>query len=93
MKTRKLIIFLIRKRLGLKKFQGFRFAEQKSPDNWYFFGDEFLWKVIPGYHQYLTLSNVSLNWLLNEKCKINKIGIKCDAFNEIERVAYGEEKN
>lgn len=93
MKTRKLIIFLIRRRLGLKKFQGFRFVGQRSPDNWYFFGEEFLWKVTPGFTNYLSLSNVKLNWLINNNCKIEKIDVKCRTFGEIERVAYGKEKD
>lgn len=79
---RKFILFLIRRRLGLKKYEGFRFVGQRSVSNWYFFGDEYVWKVRCRIGECMSLSNVSLNWLLSDKCKIKKINISCDAFDE-----------
>lgn len=68
---KRLILFLIRRKLGLKKWQGFRFDNQKSKTDYYFFGNDALWKnpefdvIIP--------SNVSLNWLLHSECKVIKL--------------------
>lgn len=71
---RRLIIFLIRMRLGLKKYQDFRFDNQKSKTDSYYFDNESLMKIEfreDGAH--IRESSVSLNWLLNEKCRIHKI--------------------
>lgn len=68
--TKRLIIFLIRKRLGLKKYQHFRFNNQKSNAT-YFFSDACVMKDERfGLHE----SSVSLNWLLNDNCKITIVG-------------------
>lgn len=72
---RHLVIFLVRKWLGLKLMEHFRFSNQKHREDYYFFtrdslikmehyrsyedGDEFNWR----------LSGVSLNWLLTQECK------------------------
>lgn len=76
---KRLIIFLIRKRLGLKKFQKFRFAEQESKYNEYYFTADALMKVrmvnLKGrYNPTITPSHVSLNWLLDDECQIKKRG-------------------
>ena len=66
---KKLIIFLIRKKLGLKKRETFQFVGQKT-DAEYWFESDFLAK----YHDNeYTESSVSLNWLLNDHCEIRKI--------------------
>ena len=64
----RLILYLIRKKLGVKKYQHFRFANQKS-EAVYEFTDEFLLK---NDHRgwYVSLSGVSLNWLLDDECKV-----------------------
>lgn len=69
---KRLIIFLIRRRLGLKKGDRFQFKNQKTRDL-YFFTDESLMKV-----EYITggihrLSGVSLNWLLSDECEITTV--------------------
>ena len=69
---KRLIIFLVRRRLGLKKEQEFRFTNQKTKAI-YYFTNEGLIKT----EHYLSgditcQSGVSLNWLLNDKCKIVK---------------------
>lgn len=66
---KKLIIFLIRKRLGLKKKETFQFVGQKT-DAEYWFESDCLLKLYDGD---VTTSNVSLNWLLNDSCEIVKI--------------------
>lgn len=80
-----LIIFLIRWRLGLKKKEFFRFSNQKSSRDVYFFGKHTLVKreytEDPFYPWYNELrgryksypANVSLNWLLSDDCKIEKV--------------------
>ena len=66
----RLILFLIRCKFGLKKFERFRFTNQKTKDI-YFFANWGLYKygedVVP------ELSHVSLSWLLDNDCKIIKI--------------------
>lgn len=73
---KRIIIFLIRKRLGLKKLERFKFRNQKSPNNYYYFTSEFLMKCSShAEERYWTigLSNVGLNWLLNDECKIIRL--------------------
>ena len=65
---RKIVIFLIRKKLGLKKYEKFRFAEQKS-NAVYYFTESNLMKY---WRNQTMLSGVSLNWLLDSNCKIHK---------------------
>lgn len=82
-----LILFLIRRRLGLKKGERFRFDNQKSKFDEYFFTDTELmkfepkfvpyrndakWEIEQGVNAHYRPSSVSLNWLLNDECKITK---------------------
>lgn len=67
---KRLIIFLVRKRLGLKKYQHFTFDNQKSNAT-YFFCDICVMKDTG---KTLQPSSVSLNWLLSDNCKITKVG-------------------
>jgi hypothetical protein len=70
---KRLIIFLIRKRLGLKKNQMFRFSNQKSDNNMYCFTDTCVMKYeCHDGHYEKRLSSVSLNWLLSDFCMIEK---------------------
>lgn len=66
---KRLVIFLVRKRLGLKKYEHFQFDNQKS-DATYFFSDAVVMKDTGNT---VRLSTVSLNWLLNDDCKIIKV--------------------
>lgn len=71
---RKLIILLIRLRLGLKINEPFRFVNQRSPCNYYYFTRTKLmkcWKT--GGSNVHIPSNVSINWILDDNCKIEKI--------------------
>jgi hypothetical protein len=67
----RLIIFLLRKKFGLKKYEGFRFANQKSKVNAYYFNDTELVKEDVENH-IIRLSNVKLNFLLSDECQIVK---------------------
>lgn len=66
---KRLIIFLIRRRLGLKKNEKFRFANQKSHDI-YWFTDTALVKDIG--KDWVVNSGVKLNYLLSDECKVVK---------------------
>lgn len=71
---RRLIIYLVRKRLGLKKFQNFRFANQKDNSVYYFtnYGLRKVETVGEGENSYTRSmrSRVSLNWILDDDCKV-----------------------
>lgn len=69
---RKLIIFLVRKHLGLKLYEGFQFSNQKHNAVYYFTPCEILKNE--GDDKVIKPSRVSLNWLLNDKCEIIRRG-------------------
>ena len=71
---KKLIIFLIRTRLGLKKGERFRFTNQKTKDI-YFFNDTELMKFSNTTKWYVK-SGASLNWLLDDNCRIERVDLK-----------------
>lgn len=66
MLLKRLIIFLVRKKLGLKSYQTFRFDNQKT-DAVYWFDTT---SVMKAWYGDTTKSSVSLNWLLDKECKI-----------------------
>lgn len=68
----RLIIFLVRKRLHLRKYEYFQFANQNSEAIYYFTETN----VMKNWHGVLTPLNVSLNWLLDKDCKIRKLDSK-----------------
>jgi len=63
----RLIIFLVRRRLGLKKYELFRFTNQKSNAVYYFTND----RVMKLWNGYCEPSGVGINWLLDPECKIS----------------------
>lgn len=68
---KRLIVFLIRHRLKLKKYQRFRFANQKT-DNVYYFTEYRLIKI-PEDKRTVSRTEkslVSLNWLLSDECEV-----------------------
>lgn len=75
---KRLIIFLVRMRLGLKTYEMFQFSNQKTDDIYYFTGTVLMKKVLHTYSDCTIwsdeFSGVSLNWLLNKDCKIRKVG-------------------
>lgn len=68
---KRLIVFLVRRKLGLKKYEKFQFANQRSPIDVYYFTDTEIRKMELGRHT--VLSSVSLNWLLSDECEIRKV--------------------
>jgi hypothetical protein len=60
-------------KLGVKRFQAFRFDNQVSPTDYYFFTKNELWKVFHNGCSVKT-SNTSLNWLLDPECKVIVVG-------------------
>ena len=71
----RLILFLIRTKLRVKKYEKFQFANQRSERDFYFFNNCALWKVEFDEEgkPHTDLSHVSLSWLLNPECKIRKL--------------------
>ena len=67
---RRLIIFLIRKRFGLKKLERFRFTNQYNWNTCYYFTSHSIMKELP---HTVKKSSVSLNWLLDPECEIEKV--------------------
>lgn len=80
---KRLILYLIRRRLGLKKFELFQFTNQKSTRDFYYFSNDKLLKWDSFLRQEIK-ANVSLNWILDDECTIfildPKIGL--DIINE-----------
>lgn len=72
---KKLVYFLVCKRLGVKKYELFRFTNQLSKNAVYFFGDDGLMKTWWSYGGWMydkaIKSTASLNWLLDNECKID----------------------
>lgn len=66
---RRFVIFLIRKKLGLKKYEKFKFVNQKS-DAVYYFTES---NVMKFWHNQTVLSGVSVNWLLDDDCEIERV--------------------
>lgn len=69
---KRVIVFLVRKRLKLKKYEKFRFANQKSGAI-YYFDEDSLVKFMPYFNNMHVHSGVSLNWLLDDGCEIVKL--------------------
>lgn len=68
----RLILFLVRRKLGVRDYEEFRFKNQKS-NAIYWIAKDGVWKLWSGG---LTKSHVSLNWLLADECEITKLEIK-----------------
>lgn len=66
---RKFVIFLIRKKLGLRKYEMFKFVGQKS-DAVYYFTES---NVMKRWRGQTTLSGVSVNWLLDNECAVERV--------------------
>ena len=68
----KLILYLFRKKFGLKKNQHFRFANQASKTDSYYFTSS---KSMKQTKNIAIESNVKLNWLLDDNCEIVKLNM------------------
>ena len=66
----KLILFLIRIKLGVKKNQDFKFKNQKHTSDYYYISDTAIYKVSKGK---VNKSNVSVNWMLDQRCELVKM--------------------
>lgn len=67
--TKRFIFFLVRKRLKLGLWEAFRFVGQKSNAIYFFTEDA----VMKEWKHDVDKSGVSLNWLLDDECKIEKV--------------------
>ena len=66
---KRLIIFLVRKKIGVKKRCRFQFDNQKSTTEYYWFSNtKFMKKCSDGTEEE---AHVSLNWLLDDNCKVH----------------------
>ena len=65
----KLIIFLLCRKLGVKRFQSFRFANQRSKTDYYMFDRNCLLKYVSD-EDCFRQSSCKLNWLLDDNCKV-----------------------
>lgn len=71
---KKFIVFLIRRRLRLKKYQRFRFANQKTDNVYYFTADKLI--KIPEDKRTISRAEkslVSLNWLVSDECEVELV--------------------
>ncbi len=66
---RRFVIFLIRIKLGLKKYEKFTFVGQKSNAVYYFTEAN----VMKQWRGQTMMSGVSVNWLLDNECKIERV--------------------
>jgi hypothetical protein len=66
---KRLIIFLIRKKLGVKKWDDFYFPNQRIKQDRYYFADTCLMKY-SSVSNTLYKSSVSLNHLLSKECEV-----------------------
>ena len=66
---KRLIIFLIRTKLGVGKWDEFYFPNQRNKDDRYYFSNVCLMKYSAASNS-VYRSSVSLNWLLSDNCKV-----------------------
>lgn len=66
---KRLVIFLIRRKLGLKQFQLFQFINQETKDV-YYFTDLYLMVYKNGQSFPAKQADVQLNWLLDDSCEV-----------------------
>ena len=67
----RLIMFLVRLKLGVRKNKLFRFVNQKT-DAVYYINERGVIKLTK--RVYERMSQVPINWLLSDECEIVKIG-------------------
>ena len=71
----RMILFLLRMKLGVKKNERFQFDNQKNKADYYYVSGSRLHKIT--YREGNVSekrANVSLNWLLDLECKIVRVG-------------------
>ena len=67
----RIIMFLVRLKLGVKKNRLFRFANQKT-EAVYYINERGVIKLTN--RVYERMSQVPINWLLSDECEVVKIG-------------------
>lgn len=67
---KRIIWFLIRRKLGVKKYQKFIFTNQLSENTSYMISSDKIFKV---QGNRLKHSDVSINWLLSDECEIKVV--------------------
>lgn len=67
---KRLIWFLIRRKLGVKKYQQFIFTNQLSENTSYMISSDKIFKV---QGNRLKHSDVSINWILSDECEIKVV--------------------
>lgn len=67
---KRIIWFLIRIKLGVKKYQQFIFTNQLSENTSYMISSDKIFKV---QGNRLKHSDVSINWLLSDECEIKVV--------------------
>ena len=65
---KKIVMFLVRKKMGLKIREPFQFVNQKTNAVYYFTEDA----IMKAWRGVVEKSGVSLNWLLDDECVIKK---------------------
>lgn len=67
---KRIIWFLIRRKLGVKKYQKFIFTNQLSENTSYMISSDKIFKV---QGNRLKHSDVSINWILSDECEIKVV--------------------
>lgn len=67
---KRIIWFLIRRKLGIKKYQKFIFTNQLSENTSYMISSDKIFKV---QGNRLKHSDVSINWILSDECEIKVV--------------------
>lgn len=67
---KRIIWFLIRRKLGVKKYQQFIFTNQLSENTSYMISSDKIFKV---QGNRLKHSDVSINWILSDECEIKVV--------------------
>ena len=71
----RLIMFLVRFKLGVRKFEIFRFSNQKTKNKYYFDTHTIYRSYLKDHTVHIEPSDVSINWLLNPCCEIERVEV------------------
>lgn len=71
----RLIMFLLRLKLGVKKYEVFKFTNQRTQNRYYFDTHTIYRSYLKGNMVRIEPSDVSINWLLNPCCEIERLEV------------------
>ena len=71
----RLIMFLLRLKLGVKKYERFKFTNQRTKNEYHFDTHTIYRSYLKGNTVYIEPSDVSINWLLNPCCEIERVEV------------------